>query len=476
MKTRERRRTGSAGTSGRERICPGLERLRTELAKLGEGVDPGEVGEAFDRALELASREGEDDAGLRVARCSLVADVLGLAVSRRHVARSELEPVVEVVGQDEAPFLKHAVFALASRSPAILGLPPATAIHAELRLLFLFAPISEASFWFWGPDDPVHVVAHVGPRAPTRTSETAARRTIFGRPSPETRHAFIHTVPVSCRQAVRGALVFRARPADAKSACRQARQLTSALELILDRDLLLERSAAGGRSIVEAGERRLRRIGLDLHDGPLQEFARFYGDLQMLRHRLVATGVEPKLMPIARDLDALLSLASDLQASLRETSRSLGLPPDIRESLDGALAHEVRTLENAGIRADLRLTGDPQTLTESQRIALARILQEALANIRLHSEASSVRMEIAIVDGGVRLEVADDGRGFEVERVLRRAPRRGRLGLIGMRERARLLGGSASVESRPGGPTSIVAVLPPWRPIASVEDARDPSD
>jgi len=58
----------------------------------------------------------------------------------------------------------------------------------------------------------------------------------------------------------------------------------------------------------------------------------------------------------------------------------------------------------------------------------------------------------------------DDGRGFEVERTLVDAARTGHLGLVGMSERVRLLGGRLDVESRPGGPTRIAAVIPRWRP------------
>ena len=104
----------------------------------------------------------------------------------------------------------------------------------------------------------------------------------------------------------------------------------------------------------------------------------------------------------------------------------------------------------------------------------ASISIKETSGCRIHSGASSVTVQVAIEDGNARLEVVDDGQGFEVERVLRRAPRRGRLGLIGMRERTRLLDGSFSVQSQPGGPTSIVAVLPAWRPLGPTERAAGP--
>jgi signal transduction histidine kinase len=64
----------------------------------------------------------------------------------------------------------------------------------------------------------------------------------------------------------------------------------------------------------------------------------------------------------------------------------------------------------------------------------------------------------------LRAEVTDDGHGFEVEPTLVQAARGGRLGLVGMSERVRLLEGRLDVESRPGGPTRIAATIPRWRP------------
>jgi signal transduction histidine kinase len=73
----------------------------------------------------------------------------------------------------------------------------------------------------------------------------------------------------------------------------------------------------------------------------------------------------------------------------------------------------------------------------------------------------------------VRAEVTDNGRGFDVERTVIRAARNGRLGLIGMSERARLLGGTLELRSRVGGPTVVAVTLPAWRPIAAEPQPAD---
>jgi signal transduction histidine kinase len=75
---------------------------------------------------------------------------------------------------------------------------------------------------------------------------------------------------------------------------------------------------------------------------------------------------------------------------------------------------------------------------------------------------------------GIEAEIADDGRGFEVAKTLIRAAKRGRLGLVGMGERVRLLGGRFDVDSRPGGPTTLRLVLPRWQPVTSSQaDERE---
>jgi signal transduction histidine kinase len=107
----------------------------------------------------------------------------------------------------------------------------------------------------------------------------------------------------------------------------------------------------------------------------------------------------------------------------------------------------------------LSVEGELDRLTDSQRIALVRILQECLSNAREHSGASEVRVEVRSTESYVEASVTDNGRGFDVEGTLVEAAQRGRLGLVGVHERARLLGGTCDVASRPGGPTTISVCL-----------------
>jgi two-component system, NarL family, sensor histidine kinase UhpB len=121
-----------------------------------------------------------------------------------------------------------------------------------------------------------------------------------------------------------------------------------------------------------------------------------------------------------------------------------------------AMASQVRRFAaQTGIKADLSATGESSELQPDEEIAIFRIAQEALANIARHAEASSVEVDLrAEQGGGVQLTVRDDGRGFETDR-----PTRG-LGLGGMAERARLVGGELTIESRPGAGTQLCLRVP----------------
>ena len=112
----------------------------------------------------------------------------------------------------------------------------------------------------------------------------------------------------------------------------------------------------------------------------------------------------------------------------------------------------------------LACDGEFDSLTSSQRIALLRVLQEALSNIRQHSGSLTVEVTLRADDAGVCMEVRDDGHGFDPARVEADEDGQRGIGLAGMQERLRLLGGGLQLESAPGGPTVVRAMLPHWSP------------
>jgi signal transduction histidine kinase len=211
-----------------------------------------------------------------------------------------------------------------------------------------------------------------------------------------------------------------------------------------------------GKTSGEAAERRLARLALDLHDGPLQDLAALAAELKLLRGEASSATADV----VRGRLDDAVELVASIEADVRELARSL----ESRRIVDRPLAELVQSAadeaEVDGIEVAVRIAGDVDDCTPSQRIALYRVVQESLWNVRHHSGSASAEVEIAAGPSAIEAEIIDHGRGFDVDA----DAATGRMGLDGMRERVRLLGGALDVDSRVGGPTRVRATIPRWRP------------
>jgi two-component system sensor histidine kinase DegS len=234
--------------------------------------------------------------------------------------------------------------------------------------------------------------------------------------------------------------------------------------------MLLERNAKHERSLVEASERRLTRLGYDLHDGPMQELVVLAYDLMAMRRRVDALVDDDGRLEVAPAFDELHERIVEIDRSLRELAQSLEARSLVEQPIRHLLEREIGTLvDRCEIEANLSVAGDVDSLTTSQRLTLFRVIQEALTNVREHSGAARVTVRVESERGNVTATVIDDGAGFEVSSALVSAARRGRLGLVGIHERVRLLGGTFEVVSRLGGPTRLTLTLPHWKPLGSAE-------
>jgi signal transduction histidine kinase len=220
-------------------------------------------------------------------------------------------------------------------------------------------------------------------------------------------------------------------------------------------------------ALVEGGDRRLTRLGFDLHDGPLQELLLLGEDLRMFRGQLTSVLGEHERAELLRgrldDLDARLIA---LEQGLRRISTAVHASFLAEGPFDQAVQELTDAFsQRTGLVPSLRVEGDPARMSPSQRIALLSVVREALNNVREHArDVHEVELEIAIDEDGVTARVHDDGCGFDVEAALLDAAQHGRIGLAGIHERVRLLGGECVVESKPGGPTVVSLTLPRWEP------------
>ena len=191
-------------------------------------------------------------------------------------------------------------------------------------------------------------------------------------------------------------------------------------------------------------------LSRELHDQIGQYLTVLRLDAAMMRRRFshLDPEIEPLVATMKGSIDQAMVLLRDVVAALRPAPLDEGLVPAAEWLLAGFA-------RRTGIDCRLEAPDPDPVLDGALATAAFRILQEALTNVGRHAQASRVRVGIAMREGALHLEVADDGVGFDPA-----ASHRGRFGLLGMRERALMFGGTLQVDSRPGGGTILRVVLP----------------
>ena len=230
------------------------------------------------------------------------------------------------------------------------------------------------------------------------------------------------------------------------SAVAEINRLSSVFKRLLDRIEADRREA--GQLVVRAQEQERRRLARDLHDEVNQALTAILLRLEALAQDLPSPEAE-ELAGVKRLVDQameeLLSLGRQLRPSALDDH---GLVP--------ALETQVKRFgRHAGIEVSLVAEGEWDGLDEDKQATIYRVGQEALSNVVQHAQAKRVQVRLAAEDGGTELVVEDDGRGFRPS-----ANGHDGLGLGGMAERARLVGGELEVSSTPGAGTTVRLTIP----------------
>jgi signal transduction histidine kinase len=206
------------------------------------------------------------------------------------------------------------------------------------------------------------------------------------------------------------------------------------------------------RKLIAAGEEERRRISRELHDQTGQVLTSLIAGLAVLKNSQQT-----------REVTDLLGLATQTLAEVNDLSRALR--PSTLDDL-GLVPTLQRLAENITRRHGLKVEFSVIGLDGSSRlppeleVTLYRVAQEALTNAVRHGQAQTVELLLHRKPAVVTLVVEDNGVGFEAEDWQARCLREDHWGLLGIRERAMLLGGSLRVDSRPGGGTSLFIDLP----------------
>jgi PAS domain S-box-containing protein len=236
--------------------------------------------------------------------------------------------------------------------------------------------------------------------------------------------------------------IVRFRDADGRShVLTQLHDVTPTVE----RQRLVEEFA---RRTVATREEERRRVARDLHDGPLQSLVLLWRELEALEGSSCHEGQQAMVEARGR--------VEEVAAELRRFSRDLR--PSILDDLGlaPALKAEAQAFAGrAGLKVEFTARGEWRRLPTDVELALLRICQEALRNVERHASAGLVRLRLELDEERYRLSVADDGVGLVSLPSAADLLADGRLGVVGMQERARLVGAECFVGRRHGASTVV---------------------
>ena len=210
------------------------------------------------------------------------------------------------------------------------------------------------------------------------------------------------------------------------------------------------------RKVITAQEEERRRIARELHDETGQAITALVVGMDT-----AALAPDTDVAGIRERLGELRAVAVD---ALEDVHRLIhDLRPSVLDDLGlvtGLKWYAETRLQPAGIPVRVTVTGEESRLPAEMETALFRIGQEAISNVARHAQATNARVGLDFRNGTITLEVEDDGVGFDVASVLDSADPRREWGVLGMRERASLMGGTLQVTSAPANGTRVRASIP----------------
>lgn len=204
------------------------------------------------------------------------------------------------------------------------------------------------------------------------------------------------------------------------------------------------------QQVTRAQEEERKRIARELHDESLQNL------IVISRQMEKVTSIESLG---EESLEVVRGLKKQIEVAVQEMRRfSHNLRPSVLDDLGllPALELLVEDIEKEGIDTSFKVTGGVRRLSPEVEVMLFRIAQEAVRNISRHAKASAAELTIEFDDNKLRMNIKDNGCGFELLPRIGDQAGLGKLGLVGMQERARLLGGTMTLDSSPGVGTTIV--------------------
>ncbi|MCA1808054.1 MAG: sensor histidine kinase [Lentisphaerae bacterium] len=209
------------------------------------------------------------------------------------------------------------------------------------------------------------------------------------------------------------------------------------------------------RRVLSTQEEERKRISRELHDIIAQTLTSINLHLATLKSEATqhAGGLKRNITRtqklVERSVDKVHRFARELRPAVLD---DLGLIPALRSFMESFV-------KDTGIRVNLKVCAKVEELNNDRRTVLYRIAQEALTNVMRHAHAEKVTVHIRELSDVICMQIHDAGRSFNVERLMRSRTNRC-MGLLGMRERVEMVGGSFTITSAPGKGTTVTARVP----------------
>lgn len=226
-------------------------------------------------------------------------------------------------------------------------------------------------------------------------------------------------------------------------------------QLFNEAQIMQENLRRLSNKVLHAQEEERKRISRELHDEIGQALTAVSVTFATLKHNGAAkSGIIRRQLSdseclLQETMERVHCFARELRPAMLD---ELGLLPALRSHLNGFA-------RRTGLHVHFRGSADAENLGSDQKTVLFRVAQESLTNVAKHARARRVHVDIRRIGGGICLEVKDDGQSFQ-EKPETSNHGVGRLGLLGMQERARLVNGTLTIRAQPGKGTTIRVVIP----------------
>ncbi|MFZ5595964.1 MAG: sensor histidine kinase [Bacillota bacterium] len=210
-----------------------------------------------------------------------------------------------------------------------------------------------------------------------------------------------------------------------------------------------------GISIIKAQEEERHRVAREIHDGPAQLMANI-----VMRAEFCMKLMDVDRSRVREELQALQNM---VRQSLQDVRKIIfDLRPMVLDDLGlvPAVKRYVEDFQNQyGITVEMVVIGTPRRFSMAVEVALFRVMQECLSNIRKHSRCSHVVIKMEILDDKINMLIKDNGVGFNIGSVIS-GENKNCFGLLGIRERAQILDGEVIINTSPGNGTAVSISIP----------------